>query len=57
MLGYDIEHMGKIDNNPMETNYDPSYIIIDNEAVKCMSKCNKDTAGNRHLARRYHYVR
>ena len=22
-----------------------------------MSKCNKDTAGNRHVARRYHYVR
>ena len=22
-----------------------------------MSECNKDTAGNRHVARRYHYVR
>ena len=57
MLGYDIEHMGKIDYNPMEIKYDPSYIIIDNEAAKCMSECNKDTAGNRHVARRYHYVR
>ena len=57
MLGYDIEHMGKFDYNPMEIKYDPSYIIIDNEAAKCMSECNKDTAGNRHVARRYHYVR
>ena len=22
-----------------------------------MAKCNKDTAGNRHVVRRYHYVR
>ena len=57
MLGYDIEHMGKIDYNPMEIKYDPSYIIIDNEAAKCTSECNKNTAGNRHVARRYHYVR
>ena len=41
----------------MEMKYDPSYIIIDNEAAKCMSECNKDTAGNWHLARRYHYAR
>ena len=41
----------------MEINYDPSYIIIDNEAAKCMSKRKKDTAGNQHVARRYHYVR
>ena len=30
--------------------------IIDNEAAIAMTKCNKDTAGNRHVARRYHYV-
>ena len=23
----------------------------------CMANCNKDTAGNRHVARRFHYVR
>ena len=29
---------------------------FDNEATICMAKCDKDTAGNRHVARRYHYV-
>ena len=38
-------------------NYEPAKIIIDNEAVICMANCNKDTAGNRHVARRFHYVR
>ena len=31
--------------------------FIDNEAAIAMTTCNKDTAGNRHVARRYHYVR
>ena len=53
MLGYDIEHVGKDNYNPMEMKYDPSYIIIDNEAAKCMSECNKDTAGTWHFSRRY----
>ena len=30
---------------------------IDNEVAITMAKCNKDTAGNRHVARRFHYVR
>ena len=30
--------------------------IIDHEAAISMAKCNKDTAGNRHVARRYYYV-
>ena len=34
---------------------EPSRIIIDNEAVISMAKYNKDTVGNRHVARRYHY--
>ena len=38
-------------------NYEPAHICIDNEAAIAMSSCNKDTAGNRHVARRYHYVR
>ena len=38
------------------TNYEPSHIMIDNEAAIAMSCCNKDTAGNRHLKRWYHYV-
>ena len=31
-------------------------IIIDNKAAILMRKCNKDTAGNRHITSRYHYV-
>lgn len=30
---------------------------MDNEAAICVAKCKKDTAGNRHVARRFHYVR
>ena len=32
-------------------------MIIDNQAAICMANCNKDTAGNRHVACRFHYVR
>ncbi len=38
-------------------NYEPARTIIDNEAAICMTKCNKDTAGNRHLAQQFHYIR
>ena len=31
-------------------------IIIDNEAAIAIFKCNKDIAGNRHVANRYHNV-
>ena len=34
-----------------------SRIIVDNAAAISMARCNKDTAGNRHVARRHHYVR
>ena len=34
----------------------PARIVIDNEAAICMGKYDKGTAGNRHVARRYHYV-
>ena len=37
--------------------YDPAKIIIDNGAAISMAKCNKDAAGNRHVARRFYYVR
>ena len=56
MLEYDFKHLGtqsyKLENPICE----PSRIIIDNEAAIAMSKYNKGTAGNRHVARRYHYV-
>ena len=32
-------------------------IIIDNQSAICMARCNKDTAENRYVARRFHYVR
>ena len=41
----------------MNMKYSPAYIIIDNEAAKSMPECNTDTPGNRHVFRRYHYVR
>ena len=38
-------------------NYEPAKTIIDNEAAICMANCNKDSAGNRRVARPFHYVR
>ena len=57
MLSYDFDFMGTENYEPENIKYDPSVIIIDNEAAIAMASCNKDTAGNRHVARRYHYVR
>ena len=57
MLSYDFDFMGTENYEPENMKYDPSVIIIDNEAAIAMASCNKDTAGNRHVARRYHYVR
>ena len=37
--------------------YEPAKIIIDNEAAISMANCNEGTAGNRHVARQFHYVR
>ena len=36
---------------------EPSRIIVENEVAISMARCNKDTAENRHVARKYHYVR
>ena len=57
MLEYDFKHLGTRSYNLENPICEPSRIIIDNEAAIAMSKCNKDTAGNRHVARRYYYVR
>ena len=57
MLIYDLKHLGTPKYDGDNLNYEPAKIIIDNEAAICMTKCNKDTAGNRYVARRYHYVR
>ena len=57
MLEYDLKHLGAKSYNLNNLSCEPSKIIIDNEAAIVMSEYNKDTTGNRHVARRYHYVR
>ena len=57
MLVYDLRSMGSKSYDGDNLKYKPSRIIVDNEAAISMARCNKDTAGNRHVARRYHYVR
>ena len=57
MLTYDLRNLGSTTYDPNKPECEPSRIIIDNEAAIAMAKCNKDTAGNRNVARRYHYVR
>ena len=56
MLTHDLRCLGSKEYNPDELTCEPSRIIIDNEATIAMAKGNKDTAGNCHVARRYHYV-
>ena len=56
-LVYNLKFLGKKEYNSDEPVYEPVTIIIDNKAAISMAKCNKDTAGNHHVARRYHYVR
>ena len=53
MLSYDLRFMGCDHYDQDIVKLEPARIIIDNEAAICMEKCNKDTAGNRHVARRY----
>ena len=57
MLVYDLRNLGSEDYNEKDVDAEPARVIIDNEAAICMAKCNKDTAGNRHVVRRFHYVR
>ena len=56
MLEYDFKFLGSKSYDLDNPIFEPSRIIINNEAAIAMSKCNKDTAGNRYVARRYHYV-
>ena len=50
MLINDLRFMGSENYNQDVVNLEPARIIIDNETVICMAKCNKDTAGNCHIA-------
>ena len=56
ILIYGLRHMGSNEYDQDNVNMEPAIMIIDNEAAIAMAKCNKDMVGNRHLARRYHYV-
>ena len=56
MLEYDLKHFG---TQSYDLNYpicEPLKNIINTEAAIAMSKYNKETASNKHVARRYHYV-
>ncbi len=55
MLIYDLTYLCTTVYDKL--NQKPATIIIDNEAAICMTKCNTDTAGNRQVARCFHYVR
>ena len=57
MLVYNLKFLGTIEYDSNEPKYEPATIIIDNEAAISMTTCNKDTAGNRHVAWIYHYVK
>ena len=57
MLIYDLKHLCTAEYDGDKLNQKPAKIIIDNVTAICMAKCNKDTAGNMHVARCFHYVR
>ena len=57
MLVYDFRFLGSNSYDGNNPKYESSRKIVDNEAVIFMAKYNKDTAGNRNVARRNHYVR
>ena len=57
ILVYDLRFTGSNSYDGDNLKFEPSGIIVDNEASISMVKCNKDTAGNRHVVRRYHYIK
>ena len=57
MLIYDLKYLCSEDYDGDNIEYDPAKIIMDNKATISMAKYNKETARNRHVARRFHYVR
>ena len=54
---YDLKFLCSESFDGDNMNYEPEKIIIDDEATISMAKYNKDTARNRHVARRFHYMR
>jgi uncharacterized protein YgiM (DUF1202 family) len=58
-LMYEFEALGTRDYDEKEgqTKLSPTVLLIDNQATVMMSKNYKVTAKNRHVARRWHFVR
>ena len=57
-LEYDFNNLGKDNYNVNEESPNiPTVLLVDNSATVTMSKNFKQTKKNRHIARRYHYVR
>ena len=58
MIIYDLKKLGDTDYDPYYTPAEsPNILLIDNHAAMQMSKNWKPTKYNRHIDRRYHYVR
>ena len=57
MLMYDLKFLCSESYDGDNMNYEAAKVIIDNEAVISIAKCNKDIAWNRHITRRFHFER
>ena len=56
MLIYDLKLLCSEDHNRDIMEYEPANIIFDKENATSMARYNKDTARNRNVARRFHYL-
>ena len=57
MLTYDLSYLGTSRYDKDNLKCQSAKITSDNETAINMAKCNKDTAGKRHVGRRLYYVR
>ena len=56
MLIYELKFWGSKTYDAGNVTYKPARIMIDNDTAIVTAKCNKDSAGNHHVSRRYHYA-
>ena len=58
MLVQDFKHLGSINHKEkIEEKTQMNVLLVDNEATVAMAKNYKPTKKNRHIARRFHYVK
>ena len=58
MLIYDLKELGSKNYHiDMKEQSVPDILLVDNEETICMSKNYRPTKKNRHISRRFHYVR